>query len=67
MTYDPAAVETKWQARWAERRTNELRSRPGRTALLQPDDVPAISSAEEAHIGNFTHSPVRTSTAGSCG
>ena len=38
--YHPEAVEAKWQARWAERRTNEPDLDARRAAVLQPHDVP---------------------------
>ena len=38
--YRPDLVEAKWQARWAERRTNEPDLDRRRAAVLQPHDVP---------------------------
>ncbi len=38
--YDPQAVEAKWQARWAERHTNEPDLDRAGAAVLQPHDVP---------------------------
>ena len=50
--YDPAAVEAKWQARWAERRTNEPdldgAARPFYNLMMFP-----YPSAEGLHVGNF--------------
>ncbi|MGE0439698.1 MAG: leucine--tRNA ligase [Gemmatimonadales bacterium] len=52
MTYDPAAVESKWQTRWAERRTNEpdldRAERPFYNLMMFP-----YPSAEGLHVGNF--------------
>ncbi len=51
-TYDPAAVEAKWQARWAERRTNEpdldRAARPFYNLMMFP-----YPSAEGLHVGNM--------------
>ena len=50
--YDPAAVEAKWQARWAERRTNEPdldgAARPFYNLMMFP-----YPSAEGLHVGNM--------------
>ena len=58
--YDPDAVEAKWQARWAERRTNEpdldRAERPFYNLMMFP-----YPSAEGLHVGNmfaFTGSDV---------
>lgn len=58
--YDPQAVEAKWQARWAERRTNEPdldhAKRPFFNLMMFP-----YPSAEGLHVGNmfaFTGSDV---------
>jgi leucyl-tRNA synthetase len=58
--YDPTAVEAKWQARWAERRTNEPEldraRRPFYNLMMFP-----YPSAEGLHVGNmfaFTGSDV---------
>ena len=58
--YDPQAVEAKWQARWAERRTNEpdldKAERPFYNLMMFP-----YPSAEGLHVGNmfaFTGSDV---------
>src|SRR3954453_7582339 len=58
--YNPEAVETKWQARWAERRTNEPdldgAKRPFYNLMMFP-----YPSAEGLHVGNmfaFTGSDV---------
>jgi leucyl-tRNA synthetase len=49
--YDPEAVETKWQARWEERRTNSLdlesAARPFYNLMMFP-----YPSAEGLHVGN---------------
>ena len=51
-TYDPEAVERKWQARWAERRTNEPDldhpARPFYNLMMFP-----YPSAEGLHVGNM--------------
>jgi leucyl-tRNA synthetase len=51
-TYDPAAVEAKWQTRWAERRTNEpdldRAARPFYNLMMFP-----YPSAEGLHVGNM--------------
>jgi leucyl-tRNA synthetase len=51
-TYDPTAVETKWQGRWAERRTNEpdldRAARPFYNLMMFP-----YPSAEGLHVGNM--------------
>jgi leucyl-tRNA synthetase len=51
-TYDPVAVEAKWQARWAERRTNEPdldhAARPFYNLMMFP-----YPSAEGLHVGNM--------------
>ncbi len=59
-TYRPDAVEAKWQARWAERRTNEpdldRAERPFFNLMMFP-----YPSAEGLHVGNmfaFTGSDV---------
>ena len=50
--YHPEQVETKWQARWAERRTNEpdldRATRPFYNLMMFP-----YPSAEGLHVGNF--------------
>jgi leucyl-tRNA synthetase len=50
--YHPEAVETKWQARWAERRTNEPdlegAKRPFYNLMMFP-----YPSAEGLHVGNM--------------
>ena len=50
--YDPAAVEAAWQARWAERRTNEpdldRPARPFYNLMMFP-----YPSAEGLHVGNM--------------
>ncbi|HEX5502755.1 MAG TPA: leucine--tRNA ligase [Thermomicrobiales bacterium] len=58
--YDPQAVEAKWQARWAERHTNEpdldRAARPFYNLMMFP-----YPSAEGLHVGNmfaFTGSDV---------
>ncbi|HQR19021.1 MAG TPA: class I tRNA ligase family protein, partial [Gemmatimonadales bacterium] len=58
--YDPQAVEAKWQARWAERQTNEpdldRAARPFYNLMMFP-----YPSAEGLHVGNmfaFTGSDV---------
>jgi leucyl-tRNA synthetase len=51
-TYDPAALEAKWQARWAERGTNEpdldRAARPFYNLMMFP-----YPSAEGLHVGNM--------------
>ncbi|HEY3220772.1 MAG TPA: leucine--tRNA ligase [Gemmatimonadales bacterium] len=51
-TYDPAALEAKWQAHWAERRTNEPdldgAKRPFYNLMMFP-----YPSAEGLHVGNM--------------
>ncbi len=51
-TYDPQAVETAWQARWTERRTNEPDldhpRRPFYNLMMFP-----YPSAEGLHVGNM--------------
>jgi leucyl-tRNA synthetase len=51
-SYDPQAVEAKWQARWAERRTNEpdldRAARPFYNLMMFP-----YPSAEGLHVGNM--------------
>ncbi len=51
-SYDPQAVEAKWQARWAERRTNEVDldrpARPFYNLMMFP-----YPSAEGLHVGNM--------------
>jgi leucyl-tRNA synthetase len=51
-SYDPAAVEARWQARWAERRTNEpdldRAPRPFYNLMMFP-----YPSAEGLHVGNM--------------
>ena len=51
-TYDPAAVETKWQERWAKDHTNEPDldhpSRPFYNLMMFP-----YPSAEGLHVGNM--------------
>ena len=51
-TYDPAAIEAKWQARWAERHTNEpdldRAARPFFNLMMFP-----YPSAEGLHVGNM--------------
>ncbi|HEX4561500.1 MAG TPA: leucine--tRNA ligase [Gemmatimonadales bacterium] len=50
--YDPAAVESKWQAHWAERHTNEpdldRPARPYYNLMMFP-----YPSAEGLHVGNM--------------
>src|SRR5690348_3156886 len=50
--YDPAAVESKWQARWAEHHTNEpdldRPARPYYNLMMFP-----YPSAEGLHVGNM--------------
>jgi len=50
--YDPAALEAKWQARWAERHTNEpdldRAARPFYNLMMFP-----YPSAEGLHVGNM--------------
>jgi len=50
--YDPEAVEAKWRARWAERRTNEpdldRAERPFYNLMMFP-----YPSAEGLHVGNM--------------
>jgi leucyl-tRNA synthetase len=51
-SYDPAAVEARWQARWAERHTNEpdldRATRPFYNLMMFP-----YPSAEGLHVGNM--------------
>ena len=51
-TYEPAAIEAKWQARWAERHTNEpdldRAARPFFNLMMFP-----YPSAEGLHVGNM--------------
>src|SRR6266699_734048 len=51
-SYDPAAVETKWQAHWAQARTNEpdldRPARPFYNLMMFP-----YPSAEGLHVGNM--------------
>src|SRR5882672_3554915 len=51
-SYDPAAVEAKWQARWSERHTNEpdldRPTRPFYNLMMFP-----YPSAEGLHVGNM--------------
>src|SRR6266545_3506098 len=51
-SYDPAALEAKWQARWAERHTNEPEldraARPFYNLMMFP-----YPSAEGLHVGNM--------------
>jgi len=51
-TYDPAAIEAKWQDRWSERRTNEpdldRAARPFYNLMMFP-----YPSAEGLHVGNM--------------
>jgi leucyl-tRNA synthetase len=51
-SYDPAAVERKWQARWEQRRTNDTdlvgRARPFYALMMFP-----YPSAEGLHVGNL--------------
>jgi leucyl-tRNA synthetase len=51
-SYDAAALEAKWQARWAERRTNEPEldraARPFYNLMMFP-----YPSAEGLHVGNM--------------
>jgi leucyl-tRNA synthetase len=50
--YDPSAVESRWQARWIERRTNETdldgAERPFYALMMFP-----YPSAEGLHVGNL--------------
>ncbi len=51
-SYDPAAIEAKWQGRWAERHTNEpdldRAARPFYNLMMFP-----YPSAEGLHVGNM--------------
>src|SRR5882672_9898041 len=51
-SYDPAALEAKWQARWVERHTNEpdldRAARPFYNLMMFP-----YPSAEGLHVGNM--------------
>src|ERR1700694_5844383 len=51
-TYDPAAVEARWQARWAERHSTEpdldRAARPFYNLMMFP-----YPSAEGLHVGNL--------------
>ena len=51
-SYDPASLEAKWQARWAERHTNEpdldRAARPYYNLMMFP-----YPSAEGLHVGNM--------------
>src|SRR5204862_7370954 len=51
-TYDPAALEAKWQGRWNERHTNEpdldRAARPFYNLMMFP-----YPSAEGLHVGNM--------------
>jgi len=51
-SYDPASIEAKWQARWAERHTNEpdldRAARPFYNLMMFP-----YPSAEGLHVGNM--------------
>jgi leucyl-tRNA synthetase len=51
-TYDPGAIEAKWQSRWAERRTNDpdldRAARPFYNLMMFP-----YPSAEGLHVGNM--------------
>jgi len=51
-SYDPASLEAKWQARWAERHTNEpdldRAARPFYNLMMFP-----YPSAEGLHVGNM--------------
>jgi leucyl-tRNA synthetase len=51
-SYDPAAIEAKWQAHWAERHTNEpdldRAARPFYNLMMFP-----YPSAEGLHVGNM--------------
>jgi len=51
-SYEPAALEAKWQTRWAERRTNEpdldRAARPFYNLMMFP-----YPSAEGLHVGNM--------------
>jgi leucyl-tRNA synthetase len=51
-SYDPASLEAKWQARWAERHTNEpdldQAARPYYNLMMFP-----YPSAEGLHVGNM--------------
>jgi len=52
LAYDPQAIESKWQARWAERHTNEpdldRAARPFYNLMMFP-----YPSAEGLHVGNM--------------
>src|SRR5438552_18744030 len=50
--YHPDAVEAKWQARWAERRTNEPDLDRAERPFYNPMTFPT-PSAEGLHVGNF--------------
>ena len=65
--YHPDAVEAKWQARWAERRTNEPDLDAGRAAVLQPHDVPLPVGRGAARGEHVRLHRQPTSTAGSSG
>src|ERR1041385_8033630 len=51
-SYDPAALEAKWQGRWSERHTNEpdldRATRPFYNLMMFP-----YPSAEGLHVGNM--------------
>jgi leucyl-tRNA synthetase len=50
-SYDPTAVELKWQRRWQERRTNEPRLASAASPFYQLMMFP-YPSAEGLHVGN---------------
>lgn len=51
-TYDPSAIEAKWQARWQERRTNETDLAGGANPFYALMMFP-YPSAEGLHVGNL--------------
>ena len=53
--YDPAAVERKWQARWAERRQYEVRVDPTRPKFYCLEMFPYPSGRiHMGHVRNYT-------------
>jgi leucyl-tRNA synthetase len=51
-TYDPLAIEARWQARWRERGTNETDVEQGRNPFYALMMFP-YPSAEGLHVGNL--------------
>ncbi|HEX6316018.1 MAG TPA: leucine--tRNA ligase [Gemmatimonadaceae bacterium] len=51
-SYDPAAIEAKWQARWRERGTNETDLKEGSNPFYALMMFP-YPSAEGLHVGNL--------------